>query len=335
MKLKFFLISFLFFNISVFSEVIEEIYFIVNNNIITKMDFERQKKNTLKDPAIKKNLGIDNYDHFIISNMIVNHLIKQEAIRTGIFISGVDVTNQINRMVNSNGLKDIETLKRYLEEREGIDFDFFYESQENSLYVQSFVGRSIFVQEPTEIEIRNFYKKNKEKFLIKEDTPLYSLSVIFFEIIEGMGFLEQKAIKKQAQKVLDRLRNKKISFEEAVSKYSDDISSKGIKGDLGWIILLELGRTEKRKIEVLQKAKKGSITPIISTPNGFYLYKVKDIKTDGLVPYKKASVIVKNIIISEKKKKIFDEKIDFLFKQAILKQKTQFFTNLKLPYQSF
>ena len=266
--------------------------------------------------------------------MIVNLLMREESRRNDITIEDLDVDNQIRHLMQKNNIKDLDVLKHYLKTIEKMDYEYFYETQKNFLYMQALVSRIASIQEPTEDEIKAYYKDNKKEFRLSQENALYRVSVIFIQLVEGMTFIEQKNKKKLAFQLLEDLSKKQISFKDAAKKYSDDINTKDFGGQMEWVSLEEIIKDEANQ-KVFLKTKKGAYTEVLSTYEGFYIYHLDDVKASGIVPYEKPHRSIKGRLVAAKRKRIVDKKVDFLFKQSVIDKKTDRFQDLKLPHHRF
>ncbi len=82
------------------------------------------------------------------------------------------------------------------------------------------------------------------------------------------------AVKAKAEEVLQKAQAGE-SMESLALQYSDDIPTKTLGGDLGWI---SAGKMPKEFDEAVAKTAVGNVTPLISTDYGYNIAKVEDRK---------------------------------------------------------
>lgn len=317
----------LFFSMnSLHGEVVEEILFKVNDQIITKMDFEEQSK-VLKQTYIAQSEKLPyNFETGVISNMIINILIKQESARQGVKVTDLDVSNHINSIVQINNLGSIENLHSYII-TQGMTWEYFFNNQKVSMYREHLLSRIITTKDSTIGEMRNYYQNNKEKeFKISGRLP--RVSVIYLRKDVGMTYSEILKLNSLGKKI-ERELNQGSNFGELAKKYSEDFRSKNIKGDSGW--RLEKDFDEETYLwDAIDKLKVGDHSPLISGKEGFYLFKVTDEKTGGYIPFERAKREVQLKLNRIKRQAAYDSKIKEIIREAVIKRKTDRFGNFSL-----
>lgn len=307
------------------SKVVEEIFFSVNDEIITRLDYLEQEKimKQVLQRTREGNPGFpmpQNVPILVISNMIMNILIRQEATKSGVSVSGLDVSNRLRDLARANRMNSLEELAQVLP-NEGYTFDSFFENIRNQMYLEQLVGRIITVTEPSLPEITAYYEKNKEKeFAVKNG--LYRVSQIYFELTEGMSFSDRLALKRKAEGVLKEIKDG-LTFEKAAAKYSEDLTSKGAGGDLGWISQSEMDDPDFAT--AVKSLKKGELGPLVSAVRGFYILKLVDKKDSGTISFEKASFRIKNYLTSLRRQEALDKKMELVKARSLIQNRTTFF----------
>ena len=306
-----------------FDEIVEEIYFIVNDEIITKMDYEEREQVAAKIYFQQEKIFGDTAKQQVISNMIFTLLIKQEAKKNGIIITPQQVSNQIRTIIEMNDLGSIENLINILPSQ-GLSWDQFYSMQEISLYNQYLQGKLGSIIEPSEKEIKEYYQKNKEEFRIKETLP--HISLIFIEKEKGMSFMEISKIAAEAKNLKNQLDKDPSQFEKLATEFSDDYKTKSSGGLQGWVTLSDF--TEEPKLwKKINQIGKNEISDVLDTKKGFYIIKVNDLKATGYLPLSKArNLIIQNLAI-KKREKALDQKLTEIKLNAVVEKKTENFPN--------
>ncbi|MBL8992506.1 MAG: peptidylprolyl isomerase [Spirochaetia bacterium] len=307
------------------AKVVEEIFFSVNDEIITRLDYLEQEKIMKQvlqrtreaNPAfpVPQNVPI-----MVISNMIMNILIRQEATKSGVSVSALDVSNRLRDLARANRMNSLEELAQVLP-NEGYTFESFFENIRNQMYLEQLMGRIITVTEPSLPEITAYYEKNKEKeFAVKNG--LFRVSQIFFELTEGMSFSDRLALKRKAEGVLKEIKDG-LAFEKAAAKYSDDLTSKGSGGDMGWISQNEMDDPDFAA--AIKNLKKGELGPLVSAVRGFYIVKLVDKKDSGTISFDKASIRIKNYLTGLRRQEALEKKMELVKARSLIQNRTSFF----------
>ena len=296
-------------------EVVEEILITVNDEIITKMDMEEEfEAFEGQSLATWQKLPAD-YRQTIISNMITHFLIEQEVREKGASVSLLDVSNRIRSIAESREIESIDKLSRMLK-AEGVSWDYFFKQQRRFLYQERLSRQLTAVREPSTREIHRYYEENKKaEFQITGKLP--RVSVIFLKKEKGMTYDEILKLDASAKELSKSLRNKKVRFEDMAVKHSDDNASKNVGGDTGWKTKEEF-YSQPELWEAIEDLEAGEVSDVISSPNGFYILKVTDIKTSGYLPLEKASLFIKQKLMAERQQKAMEEKIKDLMRRAII-----------------
>ena len=123
--------------------------------------------------------------------------------------------------------------------------------------------------------------------------------------------VEEKAeVKEKAQEVLDKINAGEISFEDAVSKYSEDTGSKDNKGDVGWEKLTSFVDEYQSALSGLNK---GDVSQLVESSYGYHIIKCtgyfhvdESVTSIDQVPKKIVSYI-KNILKTQKESTAYSE----------------------------
>ena len=321
--LFFFSLSFLF----CFAEIVEEIYYIVNDELITKMDFEEQKKILASSFQLQEGSIPQNLEEIVISNMIVNKLIEYEAHKQGIDVSGLDVSNQIRAIAHRNKLGTIENLKEILPQQ-GMSWEYFYNLQRLQIFRDSLERKMINIDEPSREEIRRYYEEHRdEEFKIKDKA--LRLRLIYLKKEPGMTFSEVGNLHQKAAELRKKIVSGEMTFEEAAKAHSDDVGTKPLGGDAGWKIpgdFLDEPNVEKAVFSL----PAGQVSTVVSSDKGLYLLKVEEILREGAMPFEKAYPYVKQILVTQQRDAKFLEIIEKLKTSAIIEKNTDFFKDYDL-----
>ena len=246
--------------------VIEEIYAIVNDEIITGSElknFEKQmiramqaqyegQKLTDAVSDIKKNL----------LSMLIDQKVLQSKIKEKNYNVDSDVELIIQEIKKQNNMSSDDDLKRALNS-EGIDFNDFKEQQKERRKQQRLIwdeiGSKIKIDNS---QIMEYYRTNQSKYTIPEEI---SLNCIY--------------LKKESDTARTKVKTEKISaelktgsFEETAKKHSE-LDNAGNNIFLG---KFKKGELNKSLEDEALKLKKGEHSSWIETDTGWYIIQLSD-----------------------------------------------------------
>lgn len=324
---------FIFLLLQIFCKeiLVDEIYFIVNNKIITKSDFEKEKniqeKVLASSPAnIQNNEQLKITDELIISNMVIFSIIENELFLKNFSVTADDVTNAIKQIMYKNNIPNIKTFKKVLEKQ--MPFEQFYTQQKKGLVMQKFMQLAMQnsqIKQATPGEVKNYYLNNKDKFRIKGKT--YKVSEISLQIPSDAKFSARLKIEKKINQIKEEIESKKISFEKAVLKYTENQNSKISFGNIGWIL-----RSNPKFLSLqkeLQNFSIGEITKPISINNEVAIYKITAIKKSGYLDLKEVKDKIKILLQQQQQQQVFLKEIKKSIQSSYISKKTKSFPKLK------
>jgi len=170
----------------------------------------------------------------------------------------------------------------------------------------------------------NFYEKNKEKFT---KPVLYQVRHILIGTIQPPKNLESKADQKKALRMAKMINEEAKSNAEAVllkiksgedfiklaKEYSEDESTYNEGGMLG---NLHPESTIPEIAVEMVKLKEGAISNIIQSSFGYHILKLNEIIPSTLIPFEKAEADILNILMKKESKRMFENYIIDLEKNA-------------------
>lgn len=118
--------------------------------------------------------------------------------------------------------------------------------------------------------------------------------------------------------IKDSIMNKKMAFEEAVKKYSNDEKTKYSDGQIG---ILEIDELDKRYVEIFKNSNIGYITEPIKEKDGYYIYKVNDKRNAHNIELNTDFGYLKNIALEKKRNNELKKWIDELRKKVYIEIK--------------
>lgn len=231
--------------------------------------------------------------------MVNDILLLQEADRLQITVSDLEVQNKIEQMLQSRRIskesfrsilrdKDL-TLKEYKDRVRR-------ELKKNKL-LTTMVRQKIIV---TKKEIREYYREHSDKYQTPQKC---SICMIYLRDRNKLEDLRQK------------ISNGKISFTNAANKYSLGPASEqgGCLGSINWNEMKEKWKN------FLKNMHSGEISSTVPLQNGYGLFLLQSKKTRTTKPSQEVRRKIRKKIYSRKLQERYQEYIDSLRSNALLK----------------
>ena len=301
--------------------IFEEIICRVNNDIITKSEYEgainllkAQARAQQKLSGEELAQAVREREKDLLKNMIEERLLVQKAVELGM-TADTDVVKYMDRLRKENNLPSIEALEQEMR-KQGINpTEFKKRIKEQSLREQV-LGREVYyrIQVSTE-EIKTFYEANREKFDRPEQVRLQEILVAS----DGNDPAEVERLRKKAEEALEKARGGEL-FVDLVAEYSEGPAVK-MGGDLGFF---RRGTLLKEIEDMIFSLRRGQITDIVEGPSGFRIFKVIEKNTAGIQPLD----VVKDQISS----KLVEDKAAPAVKKYMAKLRRQSYILLKEGY---
>ena len=128
------------------------------------------------------------------------------------------------------------------------------------------------VEEPTEREIKNWYRQNQTTLFAQGET--FKLSII--TKAKTGDTATDNASKAELEKVYQEIKSGKITFEKGVQLYSTDEASKTRGGDIGWMVDNDIARANvgDEFVDAVVDLDVGEYSGVVSTPSDWCIVKV-------------------------------------------------------------
>ncbi|MCX7965934.1 MAG: peptidylprolyl isomerase [Syntrophorhabdaceae bacterium] len=294
-----------FFPAVSFSEIVDRIVAIVNDDIITLKDLEKY----VHVEKHGKYVSINEYFRNIklkekLDVFIDDLLIRQQAKKLKIEVTDKDVEMIIEGIKKQHLITDSQ-LREQLK-RENISYEDFFNGIKSNQLRNRVIGRVISSEIlVTEEMLKKYYDTHSDEF--REDE--YRLKHIFISN-------EKKDANKIALNVYNLLQEGK-SFEDLAREFSDDpTSNQG--GDLGYIKKEDLIPELREALKVIMP---GTYTHVIKTEYGFHILKLVEEKKGEMIPYEQVKSKIHERIVQIESEKRYREFIEKLRKSSYIEVK--------------
>jgi peptidyl-prolyl cis-trans isomerase SurA len=285
--------------------VVEEIVARINNAIITRNDVQRSKEQ-LEAEAKQKGTpqaDVEKREADVLRDLIDQQLLVQKAGDLGI-TGDTEVIRKLDEIRKSMNLGSMEEMEKAAE-GQGVSFEDFKQNLRNNIITQGVIGREVgsHIQMTTE-EQQQFYDSHKKEL---ERPEQVSLSEILIAPVkpdpqakEGTAPPEPTqeqlaAAEQKANAVLAEIK-KGTKFADAAKKYSDGpTAAQG--GELGEF---QRGMLAKELEDRTFNMKRGDVTDVIRTRQGFVILQVTQHTTAGVPAFKEVQPDIQNAIYMQK-----------------------------------
>lgn len=261
-------------------KVVEEIVARVNNEVITRSEFEHSKGAAEDDakqecqnrctPEQLKQLTEDHQKN-ALRDLIDQSLLVQRAKDMGVSVEP-EVIKELDRIRIENKLPSMEALETAVS-GQGMNWEDFKNNIRNGLLtkkvISSEVGSHINVSKE---EIQKYYDEHKQEFVRPEQVALRSIEVN----TTGKDDAEVAELKKKADTALKRIQDGE-DFGEIAKRYSDGSTAK--QG--GYLGIYKRGELSKELEDKVFAMKRNDLTPVMETKQGFLIIQVLEHYDEG------------------------------------------------------
>jgi peptidyl-prolyl cis-trans isomerase SurA len=261
--------------------VIEQIVAKVNGDIITRGELERSRQalevelRQQKVPEAKMQELLKEREADALKDQIDQLLLVQKAKELNINVDA-EITRELADIQLQNKISDPDKFHQWVQEQAGMPFEDMKQQMKNRALTQRVirqeVGGRITIPKS---ELQKYYEEHKAEFVRQEQVFLREI------LVSSVGKTPEQvsAAEKRAKDILARAK-KGEKFPELARDTSDAESAKNF-GEIGWFKKGDLNPS----LQFLFKEKKGFITDVIKTDNGFVIFKLEERHEAGQAPF--------------------------------------------------
>jgi peptidyl-prolyl cis-trans isomerase SurA len=308
-------------------QVVEEIIARVNNQIVTRSEFQRSK-DQLKDEVKQQDPNNADKVYSEREKDILRDLIDQQLLLDkgkDLSISGdTDLVKRLDQMRKDMKLESLEDLEREAT-KQGVSWEDFKQNMRNQIITQKVIGEEVGGHlSITKEEEQKFYDEHKDKMEQPEYIRLSEILVAPKAVAPpapvaapdpsappsanppaqppvdeaARKAAEAAALSAAEAKANDLLKqiHDGTSFEDIAKKYSDGPSAP----DGGTLGTFERGKLAKELEDKTFAMKAGEITDVIRTRQGYVILKVVDHQMAGIPPMKDVLPKIQDALYYEK-----------------------------------
>jgi peptidyl-prolyl cis-trans isomerase SurA len=261
-------------------KVVEEIVARVNNEVITRSEFERAKatadedaKSDCQNRCTPEQLSqlIEDRKKNALRELIDQSLLVQRAKDMGISVEP-DVIKQLDQIRIENKLPSMEALEEAVS-KQGLNWEDFKNNIRSGLLTKKVIGSEVgsHINVPKD-EIQKYYDEHKQEFMRPEQVVLRSIEVN----TTGKDATEVADLKKKAETARKRIQDGE-DFGEIAKRYSDGATAK--QG--GYLGQYKRGELSKELEDTVFKMKRNELTEVMETKQGFLIMQVLEHYDEG------------------------------------------------------
>ena len=306
-----------------FSELIDKVVAVVNNDIITLSEVEQEAEGLYRVIA-QKNSGDSQLQILAetrektLDALIDRKLIAQKAEQHNVSVSEEEIENGYEKVRNRSGLDETEFRKKL--EESGMT-EKSYRANIGAQILQSklvsFDVRSKVVI--TEAMMLDYYDEN---YTYRVEEGNYYLLQIVFAIDKNTESGDTTKKKESTRKRAERVHNLALSgqeFKTLATKFSD-LPSAVDGGDIGTFTLDEMASSMRSAVSALEP---GGISKIIETDAGFQFFKLLSGDNNTIVvtsSFEEAKDEIKQKLFEQKMNEAYSEWIKGLKEKAYIQK---------------
>jgi peptidyl-prolyl cis-trans isomerase SurA len=283
------------------TQVVEEIVARINDQIITRSEFERSKVQLKQE--LDQQFGAQGAARYaerekdILRDLIDQRLLVQRAKDNGIAVEN-DVIKRLDEMRKSMNLESMEDLEREAQ-KQGISFEDFKDNLRNNMLTQRVIGQEVGRKiNILPSEAAKYYQEHRAELKRPESVELAEI-LVSTEAKPGDNASEMERVNRaeaKAKELLAKIRGG-AKFED-VAKTGSDGPTAAEGGSLGQFTRGQLAK--ELETTVFDTLKQGEVSDVIRTRQGFILLKVLKHTPEGTPELKDVEDQVHEAIYYEK-----------------------------------
>jgi len=253
--------------------VIEQIVAKVNNEIITKSELDRARKNKELEMRSRKmteeNIAkaIKEHEADFLRDRVDQLLLVQKGKELNLNVDN-EIIKYIAEIQLRQKMADPDQFAAWVKEQTGMSYEDFKNETKNSMLTQRVIGQEVRSKvQVTKAEVTKFYEENKAKFVREERVFLREILIS----TDGKDAAGIAAAEKKAKDLVARAR-KNEKFPELARDNSDSESS----GNYGELPPYKKGEMSKQLEDLIWEKDRNYVTDPIKIKNGFLILKVED-----------------------------------------------------------
>ena len=274
--------------------VVEEIVARVNNQIITRSEFQRSKEQTRQEAMQQDPVNGDKLyaerEKDVLRGLIDQQLLLERGKELEI-TADTDLVKRLDEMRKQMNLGSMEELEEAAK-AQGVSFEDFKQNMKNQIITQQVISREVGSRmNLTKEDETKYYEQHKSEFAQPEQIRLGEILVA----VQGDDADKLAAAKTKAEGVVAEIR-KGAKFED-VAKKSSDGPTAAQGGDLGYF---KRGVLAKQLEDQTFAMKAGDVSDPVRTRQGYVILRVAEHHEAGIPSFADAEPRVQDAIYMDR-----------------------------------
>lgn len=294
--------------------VVEEIVARVNNSIITRTQYQREEKQLndeaqQQDPAHASDI-IAKGKRDVLRGLIDRQLLLEKGKELGV-TADTEVVKRLDEIRKQMKLDSLDDLEKAAQ-AQGLSFEDFKQNLKSDIITQEVIKREVAPRiNVSNQEMRKFYDLHKGELAQPEQIQLSEILISTDQA--GDDAQKLAAAKAKAEDLLKQVRGG-ADFADLAKKESQDPSG-AQGGDLG---MFPRGKLAKQLEDVTFAMKKGDVSDVIRTRQGFVILKVTDHIAAGVPSFAEAQDRVRDALYMQRMQPRMREYLTKLREEAFI-----------------
>jgi putative peptidyl-prolyl cis-trans isomerase len=270
-------------------ERVDRVVAVVNSKPIVESDFQKRVA------TLSKAKGKDAASPSRILDIFINEIILDQAADFQVIqVTDERIDNEIKRIMERSGVKELEVFKKKVEAEQGISFDDFRNEVRKQIVSDQLLMIAIEFNPPSLKEEKEWYEKNKQQLV-----QLKMKQIVIKT--QGSGLAAEKAANEKMKDIQRKLLTGQ-SFEDLAKKDSEDYNSASKGGDMGWVIVGEMDPYLAN--QVMQAYSPGGTSGILKSSTGYHIIKFMDRR---LAPFSDVEDRINGMLSNKKRMEQFEK----------------------------
>ena len=340
-------------------QVVEEIITRVNNQIITRSEYERSKdqlKEEVKQQSLKDPDKVyADREKDVLRDLVDQQLLLDKGKDLGI-TGDTEIIKRLDQMRKDMKLDSLEALEKEAT-KQGVSWEDFKQNMRNQIITQKVIGEEVSSHlSVSKEEEQKFYDEHKSEMEQPEYIRLSEILVAPKTTAaptaagtpatdpnaapaaqppsddaakQAVDAEALKAAEAKANDLLKQIRGG-AAFEDIAKKYSDGPSA----ADGGNLGTFERGKLAKELEDKTFAMKAGEVTDVIRTKQGYVILKVVDHQMAGIPPFKDALPKIQDALYYQKLQPALRAYLTKLREDAYIKYADGYIDSGKSPNQT-
>jgi peptidyl-prolyl cis-trans isomerase SurA len=296
-------------------KTIEEIIARVNNEIITRSEYERAKASA-EDDAKQECSGkctpdqlradVDERQKNVLRDLIDQSLLVQRGKDMGVSVEP-EVIKKLDQIRIQNNLASMEDLEKAVSSQ-GVNWEDFKNNIRNGILTQRVISNEVGSHlNISKEEVQKYYDAHQKDFIRPEQVALREIVVS----TSGKKDSELPDLKKKADTALQRVKDGE-DFAQIAKRLSDGSTAK----DGGFLGIYKRGELAKELEDVVFKMKKNELTDVLDTKQGYLVLQVMEHYDEGQQPLQKVENEIMDRLYTQKMEPALREYLKTLREQS-------------------